>query len=133
MFIFIFKILFIISRDGHNFHCPLKKSAVHGFIDQQITLSDFQNINLKGLSNKMVQLKVVSVDRSLVKGEVPKSQMMLPIPSHVRCLQVSVQLIRALGIDQIIAILNINMHSAIQKLAWTGVVQVIPFSDPDII
>jgi hypothetical protein len=64
---------------------------------------------------------VVSFDRSLFKGEAPRLSADLNHPlSYERAFKVPCHLVGPLGIDNIIAMSAINIHSPIFKLKQQG-------------
>jgi hypothetical protein len=89
------------------------------------TMFDFIFVNarvvLKGLSSEIFWLKVVSIVRSLLKGEAPRfSTVFNYLLSFERLFKFPRQLVEPLGIDNIIAISGLSIHSAILKLTRTG-------------
>jgi hypothetical protein len=70
---------------------------------------------------RLVWLKVVSLDRSLLKGEAPRLSADFNFPlSYERPFKSPHHLLGPLEIDNIIAMSAINIHSAIFKLIQHG-------------
>jgi hypothetical protein len=77
--------------------------------------------DLKGLCFEICLLKVVSFNRSLLKGEVLRLSADFNHPlSYERPIKFPRQLVGPFGIDNIIAVLAINIPSTIFKLKQYG-------------
>jgi hypothetical protein len=78
-------------------------------------------ISSRNCPARFVWLKVVSFDRSFLKGKAPRLSADFNHPlSYKRPFKFPYHLVGPLGIDNILAILAINIHSAIFKLKQHG-------------